>query len=123
MSIPNFEKMKDCISQAAEAHDLDEGLTFKPMFGGICAYLSGRVFASLSDGGLALKLPPTAQDELLKVPGARRLQYEPSSPPSKQYIIVPSEILSDSQAWETWFKQSVDHVLSLPAPKPRKKSS
>ncbi len=113
--------MQDKISQAAEAYDLDGELAFRPMFGGVCAYVGGRVFASLSDVGLALKLPPDAQDELLQVPEARRLQYDPASPPSKQYVVVPPPVLSDKPAWDTWFKRSADYVLTLPAPKPRKK--
>ncbi len=90
--------MQDKISQAAEAYDMDSKLAFKPMFGGVCAYVGGRVFASLSDVGLALKLPPDVQEELLQVPEARRLQYDPASPPSKQYVVVPPPVLSDKPA-------------------------
>ena len=56
-----LETMQDQLSRAAEAYDLDGEMTFRPMFGGICAYIGGRVFASLSDVGLALKLAPGSQ--------------------------------------------------------------
>lgn len=98
MSQTGLDAMQDRISQAAEAYDLDGELAFKPTFGGVCAYIGGRVFASLSDAGLAIKLPPDAQDELLQVPEARRLQYDPASPPSRQYIVVPPTVLSDKPA-------------------------
>ncbi len=114
-----FDGMQDRLSRGAEAFDLDGDLVFRPMFGGVSASLSGRVFASLSDVGLALKLPPEAQEELLRVPGAHRLQYEADSPPSKQYIVVPPAVQSDQDAWRTWFKKSADYVLSLPTPKPK----
>ena len=119
MSEPTLDTMQDQLSQAAEAHALDGDLTFKPMFGGVCAYVGGRVFASLSDIGLALKLPPGAQAEMLAEDGAKRLQYEPDAPPSKQYIVVPPPMQVDPAVLSGWLGRSVEYVLALPAPKPR----
>ncbi len=111
--------MQDQLSRAAEAHTLDMDLTFKPMFGGVCAYVGGRVFVSLSNIGLALKLPAEAQAELLAEEGAKRLQYEPDAPPSKQYIVVPPPMQADTAALAAWLVQSVDYVLAQPTPKPK----
>ena len=119
MSEPSLDEMQDQLSQAAEAHTLDGELTFKPMFGGVCAYVGGRVFASLSNVGLALKLPPEAQAELLAEAGAKRLQYEPDAPPSKQYIVVPPPTQADTSALAAWLARSVEYVLAQPAPKPK----
>jgi len=118
-ALSSLNQMEDRFSQAAEAHALDGELTFKPMFGGVCAYVSGRVFASLSDIGLALKLPPAAQADLLALDGAKRLQYEPDAPPSKQYVVVPPAMQADTDALAVWLGRSVEYVLSLPAPKSR----
>lgn len=119
MSEPSLDEMQDRLSQAAEAHTLDRELTFKPMFGGVCAYVQGRVCASLSNVGLALKLPPEAQAELLSEEGAKRLQYEPDAPPSKQYIVVPPPMQTDAASLAAWLARSVDYVLAQPAPKPK----
>jgi TfoX/Sxy family transcriptional regulator of competence genes len=123
MSQASLEQMQDEISAAAEAHNLDDELTFKPMFGGFCAYVNGRVFASLSDVGLALKLAPDAQAALLAKPDAKRLQYEPDAPESKQYIVVPDSIRNDKPTFADWVKQSAEWVLAQPAPKPKQKKS
>ena len=119
MNEPFLDEMQDRLSQAAEVHTLDGELTFKPMFGGVCAYVGGRVFASLSNIGLALKLPPEAQAELLSEEGAKRLQYEPDAPPSKQYIVVPPPMQEDTAALAAWLARSVEYVLAQPAPKPK----
>lgn len=119
MSEPSLDEMQDQLSQAAEARRLDRGLTFKPMFGGVCAYTQGRVFASLLNIGLALKLPPDAQAELLTEEGAKRLQYEPDAPPSKQYVVVPPPMQTDTPTLAAWLGRSVEYVLALPAPKPK----
>ena len=119
MSDPSLNEMQDRLSQAAEAHMPDGELTFKAMFGGVCAYTQGRVFASLSNIGLALKLPPDAQAELLAEEGAKRLQYEPDAPPSKQYIVVPPPMQTDPAVLAVWLARSVEYVLTQPMPKPR----
>ena len=119
MTEPSLDTLQNRLSRAAEAHTLDMELTFKPMFGGVCAYVGGRVFASLSNIGLALKLPPGAQADLLAEDGAKRLQYEPDAPPSKQYIVVPPPMQDDPAALAVWLARSVEYVLALPAPNPR----
>ena len=109
--------MENQLVAAAESFALE--LEFKPMFGGVCAYVESRVFASLSNVGLALKLSPAAQMELLKLEAAKRLQYETDSTPSKQYIVVPPEVWTDQRDLAVWLKQSVDFVTAQPTPRPR----
>lgn len=119
MTETSLDTLQNQLSRAAEARALDGDLTFKPMSGGVCAYVGGRVFASLSDIGMALKLPPAAQAELLAEDGAKRLQYEPDAPPSKQYVVVPPPMQADPAVLAGWLARSVEYVLALPAPKPR----
>lgn len=93
-------KTLQAICLAAAPPDLE--LAFKPMFGGIMAYADGKVFASLSDVGLALKLSGKDRDDLLAIPGAKPLQYEPQMPPSKSYVVVPEAMLSDVATLRAW---------------------
>ena len=93
---------------------------FKPMFGGIGAYADDRMCVSLSDVGLAVKLPPKEQEALLALKGAKRLQYEPSMPPSKTYIVVPDGMLADAEALGHWLALSAAHAAVAPAKKPGK---
>ena len=67
MISPIHDRLANALSAAAETIDLDHKLTFKPMFGGYMAYYDGKVFASLSNIGLALKFSPAVQAELLLV--------------------------------------------------------
>jgi TfoX/Sxy family transcriptional regulator of competence genes len=109
--------LKEQMERALCECSTDAQITFKPMFGGIMAYCDGKPMASLSDVGLALKLKAAEQDELLAIPGAKRLQYEPSLPPSKQYIVVPDGFLQDPNALAPWLDRSAAFVASLPAKK------
>lgn len=102
------------------AAPLEIELRFRPMFGGIGVYADGRMFMSLSDVGLALKLGGTERDALLKIADAKPLQYEPGAPPSKSYVVVPNRMLDDRKALRVWIEKSVAFVKSTPARKSKK---
>ena len=99
---------------AFEAHHRAELLCFRSMFGGACGYADGVVFASLSDLGLALKLSAADRDELLKVPGAKRLQYDSDGPVSQQSIVVPESIVDNVAELADWVQRSVTWVRRVP---------
>jgi TfoX/Sxy family transcriptional regulator of competence genes len=108
------------VMQTAAPPDLD--LSFRPMFGGILAYLDGKAFASLSNVGLALKLAGADHADLLALPGAAPLQYEPNSPPSKSYVTVPETMLEDQDALRAWIARAAVGLKSI-VKKPRKKKA
>ncbi len=113
---PELEGLRvqlEAAEAAPEAAALPAPLTFKPMFGGILAYVDGKPVASLSNIGLALKLAPADQDALLALPGAKRLRYEPDAPESKTYVVVPPELCADpSQLAEWLIKSAAAAVMS-----------
>jgi len=108
-------KALQAILEAAAPPDLE--LAFRPMFGGIMGYAGGKVFASLSDVGLALKFAGTDHAALLAVPGAKPLQYEPGQPVSKSYVVVPDAMLADRDDLRAWT------VRSAAGLKPAKKAA
>jgi TfoX/Sxy family transcriptional regulator of competence genes len=105
------------ILQTAAPPDLD--LTFRSMFGGILAYVDGKAFASLFDGGLALKLAGADHAEFSALAGAKPLQYEPNAPPSKSYVVVPDDMLDDPAALRPWIVRGAEGLKSI-VKKPRK---
>ena len=113
-------ELQTVLLNASDALPHDGELVFKPMFGGACAYFNGRVFASLSHAGLALKLSPKQQEQLLEI-GGRMLQYEADAPISKSYVVLPEKIWRDGEQFSIWARKSVDYVLTLPLPKRRKR--
>ena len=64
-------------------------LRFKPMFGGIMAYVDDRPFCSLSNVRIALKLGEPECGALLDEPDARPPQFTQTDPPGKSYVLVP----------------------------------
>ena len=106
-------KALQILFRAAAPPDLE--LTFRPMFGGIIAYAQGKPLASLSNVGLALKAPPALMAEILAAPDATPLRYEPNSPASKSYVVVPPAVMADRDSLRGWIMKSVDALAAAPA--------
>ncbi len=96
----------------AAAPDIE--LSFRRMFGGIMGYAAEVVFASLSDVGLALKLSGAEHARALALPGAKPLQYEPDAPVSKSYVVLPADVVADSNLLHEWIVTSVNNLKSKP---------
>ncbi|MEI9887812.1 MAG: TfoX/Sxy family protein [Rhizomicrobium sp.] len=93
---------------------------FRPMFGGIGAYAHDRMCVSLSDVGLAVKLAGAEHAALLKLKGARPLQYGPGAPASKTYVVVPDAMLADAGALGRWLGLGAAQAAAAPTKKSRK---
>ena len=116
----DLEAMREQLVRAIKTLPVTRDWVFKPMFGGVSGYVEDRICASLSNIGLALKLDSDTQKKLLSLEGAKRLRYEPDAPESKQYIVVPESVCAAEKELAAWVQQSVDYVLTLPAPRPKR---
>ena len=105
------------LEEAVSVFPPDVDLEINPMFGGMGAYVRGRIFAILYDGGIALKLSEDHQEELLQVEGASQ-----DAPISKKYTVVPQAFLEDNALLQPWVEKSVNYALTLPLPKKKRKS-
>jgi len=94
-------------------------LSFRPMFGGILAYADGKPAASLSNMGLAVKLAGEDREALIAA-GGTPLRYEPDSPPSKTYTLLPESMLHDSAAIGRWLELCIAGLANAPARRARK---
>ena len=105
----------------AEAAPPDLPLVFRPMFGGVIAYVDGKTFASLSNVGLALKLAGEDHRAFMALPGAAPLQYEPHMPPSKSYVVAPQVLIDDPEAFRAWIVRAAGGLAAMKTPAKRKK--
>ncbi len=114
------EKLKSLLQPVARALPPEVGLEIKPFFGGAAAYANGRICISLTPVGLAMKLPAHERSQLMDE-GAKPLRYFPNAPVKKQYVLVPADFLDGGDRLKTWARRSIDHALTLPPPKPRRR--
>ena len=95
-------------------------LTFKSMFGGLGAFVDGRIFAAHAANGLALKLPPDEIERALSIGGVY-MEYDNEGSKAASYVVLPKDVQIDAAKFRPWVERTIDYVLTLPAPKKRKK--
>ena len=88
-------------------------LDVKHFFGGAAAYADGRIFATLSPVGLALKLPEDRRTELLGL-GAKPLRYFPKAPIKKDYVVLPEKMSKDARSLAPLLAESLRYCREKP---------
>ena len=107
MSMPvALETLRRELDDAATHLGRPHELRFKPMFGGLMAYLDEKPCAWLTSGGLALKLAPVDQPALLQLEGTARLIAKPGAAPSRHYIVLPAALTRDTVQLAGWLARS-----------------
>ncbi len=117
-----LEKLQSLLHPLARALPAGVALECKHFFSGAAAYAQGRICITLTTVGLALKLPEDGRAELTKE-GATPLRYFANGPIKKDYVVVPPAFVDDPERLAIWARKSVDYVLTLPAPKARKRGN
>ncbi len=70
-------------------------LECKHFFSGAALYANGKIAASLTPAGLALKLPEAKRLDLFRSRKARRLRYFTKGPVKKDYAVLSRSTASD----------------------------
>jgi TfoX/Sxy family transcriptional regulator of competence genes len=105
------ERLCSLLDGIGFGHDLD--VQVKSFFGGAAAYVKGHMCLSLTNGGLAVKLSAVDRQELLQVKGARKLQYFPNAPIKKEYVVLPDDMVNDSDTLRQWVIKSMCYVIAV----------
>ncbi len=93
------------------------GVSIRPMFGNVAAFVNGNMFGGLFGNDLFVRLPDEDRAELRDLGGAA---FEPMPGRAmKEYVTVPSWRSKHRDA-ERWLARSLDWASELP-PKPPKK--
>ena len=110
------EKLETLLAPTLAALPAGVTVEIKHFFSGAAAYADDRICITLSPVGLAMKLAEDGCARLLEE-GAEPLRYFPKAPIKKHYVVLPEAVCDDSERIRFWARQSIDHVLTLPAPK------
>jgi len=84
-------------------------LIVKPFFGGAAGYANGKICLSLTKVGFAVKLPQDDRQELLNK-GAQPLRYFPKAPVKKEYVILPTTIMNETDNLRKWVRKCIFYV-------------
>ncbi len=106
-------------SLLAQAAPGDDAIECRHFFSGAAAYVDGRIFASLTTAGLALKLPGDDR-AALTARGGRPLRYFATGPVKKDYVLLPDTLVRDARALAPWIEKSARFARTFPKPRRKK---
>ena len=97
--------------QKAELAGIDNiKLGFEHFFSGAAVYANGKICATLSPVGFALKLSKPDIDSLLESKENKRLRYFPNSPIKKDYVVISDNILNNAELLSSWIRICIEFV-------------
>ncbi len=97
----------------------DPGITIRPMFGNISAFVNGNMFAGLFGNDLFVRVSGESREELLDKKGASLLEPMKGKP-MKEYVVIPKAWLNQPETVRLWVSQSLDWTSRLPPKKTKK---
>ena len=102
MAEPYLKEIQSIVDRFAANGDV----ACKHFFSGAAAYVNGQIFMTLTPVGLALKLPETDHNSLLKA-GGKPVRYFPKAPVKKEYLLVPKTLIDNERSLAVWIAKGV----------------
>ncbi len=115
-----LEKLSAFIEKSTAEISEDIHLECKHFFSGGALYAEERICISLTPVGLALKLPETTKNKLLKNKKAIPLRYFEKGPIKKDYVLFPNGVGKGGKVLHKYVNESIKYALTLPKPKRKK---
>ncbi len=111
-------ELSDLLAEAADSFPLVER---RKMFGGLCLFLNGNMFAGVHGKKIVLRLSEADRADAQARVGAMPFEPMPGRI-MKEYVVMLEPVWSDPDAFEHWLLRSIEFVGALPPkePKPRK---
>ena len=106
-----LDQLTRLIDRATSGRIADVNLECKHFFSGAAVYANGRICASLTPVGFAIKLPKESRDMLLKRRGVKPLRYFAKGPVKKEYVVISKALIDDANGLRGLLEISVAYVL------------
>ncbi len=97
MAEPYLARLEDLVDKL-ELGEAGRSLECRHFFGGAALYLDGRICASLTPVGLAVKLPLGPRQAMLADGRGRPLRYFRGGKVKKQYVVLSEAVAADLSA-------------------------
>ena len=111
MAEPYFERLSQIVSRLELPRTPPVTLESKHFFSGAALYANGKICASLSPAGLALKLPPSTRLCLIEAGKGTEFRFFAKGPIKRDYVALSESTVRDEEALQDLIGASVNYVL------------
>ena len=89
-------------------------IEYKHFFSGAALYANGKICASLSPAGFALKLSEDLRQGLISAGQGEEFRFFPNGPIKRDYVTLSESVIQDKKALHELINESVRYVVHLP---------
>ena len=116
MAEPFLARLAQIVDELGPLQTGGATLESKHFFSGAALYADGRIFASLSPAGFALKLPAHTRRSFIEEGKGTEFRFFANGPVKREYIVLSESTVADEGLVRELIALSVDHALGLPHP-------
>ncbi len=92
-------------------------LESRHFFSGAALYANGKIFASLSPAGFAVKLPADRRRSLIEEGKGTEFRFFPNGPIKREYVALSEATIADEGSLRELIALGVDYALGITDPK------
>ena len=115
MAEPYFKRLSQIVSEFRPP--LVDGVTLetKHFFSGAALYANGKICASLSPAGFAIKLPAETRQRLIDNDDGTEFRFFAKGPIKREYVALSESIVQDDDALGRLLGLSVSYAVHTPS--------
>lgn len=110
MAEPYLTQLQQIVAQIEPRPAEKTTLETKHFFSGAALYANGKICASLSPAGFALKLPQDTRQNLLAERKGTEFRFFPNGPIKQDYVSLSNAVLEDQERFQDLIYLSVRYV-------------
>lgn len=97
-------------------------VSVRAMFGQPAAFRAGHLFLGVFGDAVFLRMSETDRQAARRLPGARPFEPMPGRA-MREYVVLPTSVLSDPPRARAWIERSLGYVSTLPTKTPARTKS
>ena len=114
MAEPYFERLSRIVSGFRPRSIDGVTLETRHFFSGAALYANGKICASLSPAGFAIKLPSEIRQSLIDDGEGKEFRFFAKGPIKREYVALSESILQDDETLGRLIGMSVSYAVDAP---------
>ena len=110
MAQPYFDRLTVKLRESNPPKAQSVAIECRHFFSGAALYANGKIFASLTPAGFAIKLPEDSRSELLRARRGRRLRYFQEGPIKQEYVVLSRRTAGDRETVRELLRAGIRYV-------------
>ncbi len=111
MAEPYLERLSQIVARLGPVSARSVTLETKHFFSGAALYANGRICASLSPAGFAVKLPADIRSGLINERKGKEFRFFAKGPIKREYVALSDSVIQDEDMLQKLIDMSVSYAV------------